>query len=37
MREFRLDDVAGFEVGQTIDVSIFEVGEVVDVTGTSKG
>ncbi|AFM21128.1 MAG TPA: 50S ribosomal protein L3 [Acetomicrobium flavidum] len=37
LREFRVDDVAGFEVGQTIDVSIFEVGEVVDVTGTSKG
>lgn len=37
LREFRLDDVTGYEVGQTIDVTIFEVGEVVDVTGTSKG
>jgi len=37
LREFRVDDVTGYEVGQTIDVTIFEVGEVVDVTGTSKG
>lgn len=37
LREFRVDDVKGYEVGQTIDVTIFEVGEVVDVTGTSKG
>jgi large subunit ribosomal protein L3 len=36
-REFRLDDVADFEVGQTLDVNLFEVGEMVDVTGVSKG
>jgi large subunit ribosomal protein L3 len=37
VREFRVEDVAAFEVGQTLDVSIFEDGESVDVTGTSKG
>jgi large subunit ribosomal protein L3 len=36
-REFRLDDVADFEVGQTLDVNLFEAGEMVDVTGVSKG
>ncbi len=36
-REFRVDDVSDFEVGQTIDVSLFAEGEVVDVTGVSKG
>ena len=37
LREFRVDDVTAYEVGQTIDVSIFKEGEIVDVTGTSKG
>jgi large subunit ribosomal protein L3 len=37
VREFRVDDVADYEVGQTIDVGIFEDGETVHVTGTSKG
>jgi large subunit ribosomal protein L3 len=36
-REFRVDDVAGYEVGQTVDVSLFAEGDVVDVTGVSKG
>ena len=36
-REFRLDDVSEYEVGQTLDVSLFEEGEIVDVTGVSKG
>jgi large subunit ribosomal protein L3 len=36
-REFRLDDVTDFEVGQTLDVNLFEAGEMVDVTGVSKG
>jgi len=36
-REFRLDDVSEYEVGQTLDVSLFEAGEMVDVTGVSKG
>jgi len=37
VREFRLDDVDGYEVGQTLDVSLFEDGDSVAVTGTSKG
>ena len=36
-REFRVDDVTGYEVGQTVDVSLFAEGDVVDVTGVSKG
>ena len=36
-REFRVDDVSDYEVGQTLDVSLFEAGEKVDVTGVSKG
>ena len=36
-REFRLDDVSEYELGQTLDVSLFEAGEIVAVTGVSKG
>ncbi len=36
-REFRLDDVSAYEVGQTLDVSLFLAGDSVDVTGISKG
>ena len=37
VREFRLDDTSGYEVGQTLDVGLFAAGETVDVTGVSKG
>jgi large subunit ribosomal protein L3 len=37
VREFRLDDVSEYEVGQKLDVSLFEAGETVDVSGVSKG
>lgn len=37
VREFRVDDVAEYEVGQTFDVSLFAEGELVSVVGTSKG
>jgi large subunit ribosomal protein L3 len=37
VREFRVDDVSAYEVGQTLDVSLFEAGESVDITGVSKG
>ncbi len=37
VREFRVDDVSGYTVGQTLDVGLFEEGESVDITGTSKG
>jgi large subunit ribosomal protein L3 len=36
-REFRVDDAAEYEIGQTLDVSLFAAGDVVDVTGISKG
>ncbi len=37
VREFRVDDVADYEIGQQLDVSLFEAGDSVHVTGTSKG
>lgn len=37
LREFRLDETKGVEVGQKIDVSQFQSGDLVDVTGVSKG
>jgi large subunit ribosomal protein L3 len=37
LKEFPLDAVDGYEVGQDITVSIFQAGEKVKVTGTSKG
>jgi large subunit ribosomal protein L3 len=37
VREFRVDDVAKFEVGQTLDVTMFEKGQHVDVQGVTKG
>jgi len=37
LRELRIDDLAGFEVGQKLDASVFKAGDVVDVVGTSKG
>ena len=37
VREFRVDSVEGYEVGQSLDVSLFEPGDLVDVTGVSKG
>ncbi len=38
IREFRMDDLSGYEVGQTISLSdLFSDGDLVDVTGVSKG
>jgi large subunit ribosomal protein L3 len=37
LRELRVDDASGYEVGQKLDVSMFEVGSSVDVIGVSKG
>lgn len=37
LREFRVEDVSGFTLGQKVDVDIFKPGDLVDVTGTSKG
>src|SRR5262249_62252174 len=37
LAELRVDDLAGFEVGQVLNAYVFEAGERVDVTGISKG
>jgi len=37
LREFRMDDIEGINVGDKVDVSIFQPGDIVDVTGISKG
>jgi large subunit ribosomal protein L3 len=38
IREFRVDDLGGFEVGQTLAIGdLFAEGDEVDVTGVSKG
>ena len=38
LREFRVDDVSGYEVGQELTVmDLVKPGDLVDVTGTSKG
>ena len=37
LREFRVEKVDEYKVGEFVNVDIFEVGEKVDVVGTSKG
>jgi len=38
IREFRVDDASGYEVGQTVAIAdVFTEGDFVDVTGVSKG
>jgi large subunit ribosomal protein L3 len=37
IREFRVANAAGHQVGQTLDASLFEIGNLVDVIGTSMG
>ena len=37
LREFRLEDCSGYEIGQEINAGIFEAGEAVDITGITKG
>jgi large subunit ribosomal protein L3 len=37
LKEFRVEDTSGIEVGNRVDVSLFKVGDLVDVRGTSKG
>jgi len=37
IREFRVDDLSEFKVGDTFDVSAFELGDYIDATGISKG
>ena len=38
LREFRVDDASGYEVGQTLAINdVFAEGDLVDVSGVSKG
>lgn len=37
IKEFRLDDISAYQVGDEIKADIFNVGDKVDVTGRSKG
>ncbi len=37
LKEFRLDDISSYNVGDTITADIFTEGEAVDVTGLTKG
>lgn len=37
LREFRLDDVSDFKVGQEIKADVFKTGQIVDVVGCSIG
>ncbi|WP_252223074.1 MULTISPECIES: 50S ribosomal protein L3 [unclassified Clostridium] len=37
LKEFRLEDVSGYEIGQEIKADVFEIGDKIDVSGVSKG
>ena len=37
LKEFRVDSVEGYTVGQEIKADLFAAGEMIDVTGISKG
>jgi large subunit ribosomal protein L3 len=37
LREFKVDNIDDYEVGQKIGIDIFQAGDMVDVVGTSKG
>jgi large subunit ribosomal protein L3 len=37
LREFRVDEVSQWEVGQRVGAEVFEPGDLVDVSGISKG
>ena len=37
IKEFRLNDISGYEVGQEIKADIFAAGDRIDVAGLSKG
>jgi large subunit ribosomal protein L3 len=37
LAELRVDDLSGFEVGQTVEADLFAAGERVDVSAVSKG
>jgi len=37
IKEFRVEDLGGYELGQEVNVNLFKPGDVVDVTSLSKG
>jgi large subunit ribosomal protein L3 len=37
VREFRMNDVESYEIGQEVKADLFTVGDKIDVVGTSKG
>lgn len=37
LKEFRLDDISAYKLGDTVTADVFEAGEKVDVTGMTKG
>jgi len=37
LREFRVEDVSEYAIGQVLDVELFEAGEFVHVSGVTKG
>ena len=37
LREIRVEDTNGYELGQTLGADLFAEGDIVDVVGTSKG
>ncbi|MFQ5747983.1 MAG: 50S ribosomal protein L3 [Planctomycetota bacterium] len=37
LREFRMAETGGYEIGKELKADLFEVGDVVDIVGTSKG
>jgi large subunit ribosomal protein L3 len=37
LKEFRIDDVEAYDVGQKLTVEVFSIGEKISITGKSKG
>jgi len=37
LKEFRLDDISGYKIGDTVTADVFAAGEKVDITGMTKG
>lgn len=37
LKEFRIEDISGYSIGDTVTADKFAAGEKVDITGTSKG
>ena len=37
LKEYRVDDIQPYQLGETVNVDLFNTGDLVDVTGTSMG